>query len=156
MSASLTENSFPFISCHCELKASSTWWMDSDWKFTLITYLLFSLWPPDSAFFPLLFPLSAIVFKSLIILFSFLARQLPCLFFSLYSRRAWYLAVICGAGAPSHVFQSHWVDECVCVRHWSRLQSVGRPYGVIDWSSAEWPETKRTYRVILANQTAPV
>lgn len=38
-----------------------------------------------------------------------------------------------------------WVCVCVCVRHWSWLQSVRRQSRVIDWSSAEWPETRRTY-----------
>lgn len=51
------------------------------------------------------------------------------------------------ARALSHVFQCHWLTECVCVcvRHWSWLQSVRRQSRVIDRSSAEWPETRRTY-----------
>lgn len=125
------------------------------WKFTLITYLLFSLWPLTQPFLPHFSLRLPLFLKSyLSFFFSFLARQLRCLFFSSYSRRAWCLTVVCGAGALSHVFQSHWVEECV--HHWSWLQSVGRLCGVIDWSSAEWPETKRTYRVILADHTAPL
>lgn len=76
--------------------------------------MLFSLWPLTQPFLPP-FSLRLLLFlKVLSFFFSFLARQLHCLFFSLYSRRAWCLTVVFGAGALSHVFQSYWEGECVC------------------------------------------
>lgn len=145
MTASLTENSFPSTRCRYELNVSSTWWMDLSAKIYFDQVSApFCLTPWLSLFSPLSSLLLPIYCFS-----SFFVKQLHSiafLFFLSYSRQAWCLAVICEPEPWAMCFRvSEWAWVCVRARHWSRLQSVRRPSRVIDWSSAEWPETRGTY-----------
>lgn len=151
MTASLTGNSFHSARCHYKLNVSSTWWM------ALSAKIYFD---QVSALFCVTLWLSPFSLSSLLFLHSVSAKMTPLrtlLFCLSYSRQAQCLSVICRSRP-----WAMWLRVPVCARvwmrekkrkkekkrkerHWSWLHSISQPSRVIDWSSAEWPKTRRTY-----------
>lgn len=152
MTASLTENSFPSIHCHCELNVSSTWWMAFSAKicFDQVS-ALFCLTPPDSAPFS---SLSSFCRKVL----SFFCQATPVhrrLAFLLCSGQALCLAVICEPKPWAMCFRvSGLVSVCMCTTlipasvSQTTKQSDWLELGRVNWDKGS------IRRVILADQTA--
>lgn len=146
MTASLTENSFPSARCHYELNVSSTWWMDLSAKIYFDQVSApFCATPWLSPFLPSS-PSSCHLLFFFFLSLLFFVKQLRSIGFFFSCHTVDKHDVLQGSVSPSpEPCVSESVCVCMCMWHWSWLHSVRQPSRVIDWSSAEWPETRRTY-----------